>query len=124
MDLKLNRTSYILIALCFVMIGTIIFMCEPRNVYPKSTFASSSDMNNTLIFYADWCPACQSHIPDFKEAARQSNGKIEVHEADQPGTKELMQKLGVNSFPTIVKSNGDKHTGGRDINSIIDFANT
>jgi len=120
MEFKLNKKSYILIAVCFIMIGMIIYLCEPK---PTTLSKFGTNADHTMIFYANWCPACQPHIKDFKNAADQSNGKIQVHEADQSGTSDLMQKYGVNAFPTIIKSSGEKYTGERDIGSIVEFAN-
>jgi len=77
--------------------------------------------DTVLIFYAPWCGHCKKSMNDFKEATAQGNGKIMMVNSDED--PDIVKKYNVNGFPTIMKSNGTKYTGGRDASSIMDFAN-
>ena len=76
-----------------------------------------------IIFYAPWCGFCKRSMPHFKEAVEKSGGKITMLSSEEPGTKDLMTKYNIKSFPTIIKGSGEIYKGSRDTNSILEFAN-
>ena len=105
-----------------------------NKLYIKSKFGGNSlsyssdndKINNitddtVLIFYAPWCGHCKKSMNDFKQATSQGNGKVMMINSDE--NPDIVKQYSVNGFPTIMKSNGTKYTGGRDSSSIIDFAN-
>ena len=105
-----------------------------NKLYIKSKFGGNSlsyssdndKINNitddtVLIFYAPWCGHCKKSMNDFKQATSQGNGKVMMINSDE--NPDIVKQYSVNGFPTIMKSNGTKYTGGRDASSIIDFAN-
>jgi thioredoxin len=55
-----------------------------------------------IDFYADWCPPCRQLSPLVEEIAREYNGKIVVYKVDTDKEKELAQKLGITSLPTLL----------------------
>ena len=91
------------------------------------SYSSDNDKINNitddtvLIFYAPWCGHCKKSMNDFKQATSQGNGKVMMINSDE--NPDIVKQYSVNGFPTIMKSNGTKYTGGRDASSIIDFAN-
>lgn len=55
-----------------------------------------------IDFYADWCPPCRQLSPLVEEIAKEYNGKIVVYKVDTDKEKELAQKLGITSLPTLL----------------------
>ena len=89
-----------------------------------------------VMLQADYCHYCTEAKPAFQEAARLAGDSafFATIQADgnQPGEKELatllqlIDKSGFKGFPTYVRYEGGRyvstHAGGRDVNSIIEFA--
>jgi len=92
------------------------------NVISTSDNATDNSINdgNVLIFYAPWCGYCKKSMTDFKNAVSRSNGKIQLINSDEE--PELVTKYNVKGFPTIMKTTGETHTGDRDTESILEFA--
>ena len=57
-------------------------------------------------------------MAEFEKAVESGNGKIILVNGDE--NRELMQKYGVQGFPTIMKGN-NVHKGGRTEKEILEF---
>ena len=64
-----------------------------------------------LLFHANWCGHCKTFMPEWRKFKKNNddNYKITMHEGDEPGTKVLSSKYGVEGFPTIVVKRNGKH---------------
>jgi thiol-disulfide isomerase/thioredoxin len=87
---------------------------------PDNTKMENITDDTVLIFYAPWCGHCKKSMNDFKQASSMGNGKIMLINSDEE--PEAVKQYNVRGFPTIMKANGETHTGGRDVSSIMDFA--
>jgi protein disulfide-isomerase len=131
----------ILIAIVAVLLVGMLIMCRRtqkqksptvskltnvKDNFNESTSTIDSKVDNinndsVLIIYAPWCGHCKKSMSDFKEAVKESNGKIILINSDEE--PELVKKYNVSAFPTIMKASGEKYTGNRDLKSIVEFAN-
>jgi thiol-disulfide isomerase/thioredoxin len=110
----------------------LIFIKKRKNSTPVSHFNANQIMESsndndissetTLIFYAPWCGHCKKSMKDFKEAVSKSYGTIKLINSDEE--PELVVKYNIKGFPTIMKMSGQKYTGDRSSESILDFANS
>ncbi len=86
------------------------------------TFAEASSSQATskpkvVLVHASWCKYCVEYLSSktqngkntFDAVAEQMNGKVDFEKLDYDENKELANKYGVTSFPTIV---GIERSGG------------
>ena len=118
---------FVLVMLCIILAT----MCDtPSSISgyttvetsPADTKLDTISNKTLLIFHAPWCGHCRRSMPDFLEASKRSNGKIVLINTDDPENKDLVSKYGVRSFPTIISSSGQKHTGPRDVDTLVELA--
>ena len=86
----------------------------------ESTSLDNLSEDTVLIIYADWCGYCKQLKEVFKKAVQEGKGKIVMVNSDIHS--DYVKNLGVRGFPTIMKVNGDKHTGERTLSDILHFA--
>jgi thioredoxin 1 len=55
-----------------------------------------------IDFYADWCPPCRQLSPLVEEIASEYEGKIVVYKVNSDNERGLVQKLGIESLPTLL----------------------
>jgi thioredoxin 1 len=55
-----------------------------------------------IDFYADWCGPCRQLSPRIEEIAKEYAGKIIVYKVNTDKERELSQKLGIQSLPTLL----------------------
>jgi thioredoxin 1 len=55
-----------------------------------------------IDFYADWCPPCRQLSPIIEEIAKEYNGKIAVYKVNSDNERGLVQRLGIESLPTLL----------------------
>ena len=88
---------------------------------PNNKMGNITD-DTVLIIYAPWCGHCKRSMNDFKEASSKSD-KIMLINSDDEESSDILKKYKVSGFPTIMKGSGEKYSGDRDSDSIIEFAN-
>lgn len=80
------------------------------------------------LFYAEWCPHCQSVKPKFAqlEGRRTIGGRaVEFRMIDVDKHPDIAQEYGVQGYPTFVYEPTEgqriKYEGPRDVPSILEF---
>ena len=63
----------------------------------------SEEKKTLVMFYADWCPFCQSLKPTFESLANSANNNIsfyacKINEDDNP----LWDKFSINTVPALI----------------------
>lgn len=115
--------SIVVIALVFVhLIG------RGQEVLEHEGFQSSTTGPRFVMYYADWCPHCQTIKPaftDFSSSPYSSAGKnVDVQMVEE---KEIPAdvKSTIQGYPTFMlyKADGSmlEYKGGRDVDSMKDF---
>jgi len=87
---------------------------------PTKEKLNSISPETVLIFYAPWCGYCKAAMKEFEKASQTSNGKVILVNGDE--NPDLVNKYGVNGFPTIMKG-AEVYKGGRTEKEILEFAN-
>jgi len=79
--------------------------------------------NDTVfIVFAPWCGHCANAKDEFEKAEQMGNGMVKLVDATDTANKDLLAKLDVKGFPSIVKADGSKFTGSRTSDEILKFA--
>ena len=97
----------------------------------KSKKSKYDDYKTTPIlfaFTAKWCGHCHHFLPIFEKLRQEyvDNSKLKCLNIDEENNRDLVEKYGIEGFPTIQLYDGKNFhdfTGGRDINNIRDFVN-
>lgn len=79
-----------------------------------------------MFVKADWCPHCHSMAPHMKRAQKLLGNTMPVYVVDADADDKIVQKLGVQGFPTVFVISADRkkreYTGDRDAKAIASFA--
>lgn len=72
--------------------------------YEKNSQVWKYEGNKPAIidFYADWCGPCRKVAPILEELAKEYAGKILIYKVDTEKDKELAQKFGIQSLPSLL----------------------
>ncbi|MGL5561180.1 MAG: thioredoxin [Tannerellaceae bacterium] len=72
--------------------------------YEKNSQEWKYEGNKPAIidFYADWCGPCRKVAPVLEELAKEYDGKIVIYKVDTEKDKELAQKFGIQSLPSLL----------------------
>lgn len=72
--------------------------------YEKNSQEWKYEGNKPAIidFYADWCGPCRKVAPVLEELAKEYAGKIVIYKVDTEKDKELAQKFGIQSLPSLL----------------------
>ena len=81
------------------------------------------------IYHALWCGHCKRAMPEFKKLQDSYDGKVIMMEfdSDKPENKELIQKQGIQGFPTIryypqgLSGKYDDYNGDRTMGGFMDY---
>ena len=86
-----------------------------------------SKLDKTLnLFKAEWCPHCINFKPIWESIKSDLKDKINFQTYDSAKNSNEIQKFGVEGFPTIILTVGDKaieYVGPRDKKSLTEFVN-
>lgn len=77
-----------------------------------------------IVFYASWCPHCQNLVDDVKSASERVNSaKSFISAVNCEKQKELAEKVGINSYPTLklVDQDGNlrDYNGGKNSDDLV-----
>lgn len=79
-----------------------------------------------LFVKADWCPHCQAAKPQMDRAASFLGSVVPVYEVDSERNADVIEALGVESFPTILfrdaRGKLTEYQGAREGRAIGDWA--
>jgi len=118
--------TYILSAIIILLTIIIIFICSSSSKFGASSTSTSIaptlSNDSVLIFYAPWCGHCKDNMDKFKKAVSEGNGKIILIDSTDDSNKEIVEKYDIKGFPTIIKADGTKYTGERNVDDIKTFA--
>lgn len=136
---KLSTVQKLLIVLIALLIVWMVYMCKrktpnaPASSFTTSRFTATGEGTSppinidsikddtVLIIYAPWCGHCKSSMGEFVKASKQSDNIMLVNSED-PSNMDLLSKYKVQGFPTIMKASGEKYSGPRKAEAIVDFA--
>ena len=80
-----------------------------------------------VLLHMDGCPHCVKMLPEWKSATSSNTTSINMRslERKDDGARDLIEKHGVSSFPTMLLLGGGKllkkYDGQRNKNSFLDF---
>ena len=100
----------------------------PEGFMPGFGTAGAPPVGKFVMYYADWCPHCQTVKPDFKEFSKAGvvtvNGRNVAVDMVEESQKEKMDK-NVKGFPTFMFYSADgesiEYSGPRTRDSWMDF---
>ena len=64
-----------------------------------------------VVIYAEWCGYCQMLAPEWKKFAKESKYMVKAINADNGSNKKIVNKIGVQGFPTIKYVNSEGKIG-------------
>lgn len=129
----MNLTKAILIAgaviVLLALLGTIQIGASTESFVPGFGTAGAPPVGKFTMYYADWCPHCQTVKPDFKEFSKAGvvtvNGRNVVVTMVEESEKEKMAGKPIKGFPTFLfeSAAGDtvEYSGPRTRDSWMDF---
>jgi thiol-disulfide isomerase/thioredoxin len=115
-----------LIILVYALIFYGAFTCFRGNSKSEFDSIAQSELpalsrDSVIIFFAPWCGYCVRAKPEFEKAVRGGRGDIHLIDATDPDNKQLVEKYGIRSFPTIMKTDGTTYDGPRSAEEILEF---
>ena len=114
----------------FVVLGIVIVLFYYVFVYKENIKELFKKDTEFIMYYADWCPHCQTAKPYFKQLKDELNGnmingeKVIITMVDADAEKDKVEKAGVGGFPTFhLVKNGTviKFDGERDYDGFKKF---
>jgi thiol-disulfide isomerase/thioredoxin len=116
-------------------IALVVILLAMKFMYTEG-FAnpeSGKGTNSFVLYYAEWCPHCQTVKPLFKswgadKGSVQINGQpvfVSMVEADAQGSKEKMAGKNIRGYPTFMLEKADgqvvEYTGERNASGWEEF---
>ena len=112
-----------------IVVGVLIFMFLSGFVLIRSgcisgNCQSGGSKGQVVLFHAPWCGHCQDLMPTWTQLEKEFPGQVISVNADE--NKELVNKFGVDGFPTIYycpngKNNNkdaESYEGSRDYDAL------
>ena len=101
---------------------------EDEKLDKKSKYNDYKTTPILFLFSAKWCGHCHHFMPTFEKLRREyvDKKKLKVLNIDEEKNRDLVEKYGIEGFPTIKLYDGKElheYTGGRDINNIREYVN-
>tara|TARA_Y100000593_G_C4236118_1_gene299641 strand:+ start:371 stop:691 length:321 start_codon:yes stop_codon:yes gene_type:complete len=95
----------------------------------ESNFDTETSTGTTLVdFYADWCMPCRRLSPILESVAETLSGQVTVAKVNIDENKNLAQKYGVRSIPTLIIIKDGKvvnrQTGAGNERQLLEFINS
>ena len=79
------------------------------------------DKIDIMLFKADWCGHCKSFKPTWTQLENQFNKKFNFITYDNEINKDVVEKMKVNGFPTIMFKDGNEiqeYNGSREYDAL------
>lgn len=89
------------------MSGKNVHVFDDRNFDEE---VLKSDLPVLVDFTATWCGPCKALAPIVEKLADENEGKIKVGKVDIDEAKEIAQKFGIRSVPTLMVFRGGQKT--------------
>lgn len=110
--LTLENVLIIIIVVLLIVAGYQLYTRNNLESFTDDKLIPSNHKYNFVMFYADWCPHCQTAKPHFKrlkETAKRKYPKCKVTLLDAEKNQELAQKYDIEGYPTfkLIKNNGN-----------------
>lgn len=107
-----------------ILLAFMMFSKKSKFGADKVSPIDSNKITNDTVFivFAPWCGHCVNAKEEFEKAEQKGNGKVKLIDATNPANEQLLEKLKVKGFPSIVKANGTKFSGSRTSEDILKFA--
>jgi len=82
-----------------------------------------SNKKEITLYYADWCGHCRAFKPawDALKGVFNDHG-IKTHEYEADSNKELIKKVGIKGYPTLMINDNGKsyeYSGDRSVDSLL-----
>lgn len=113
-------------------IAIVVILFALKFMYTEG-FQNPKGTDSFVLYYAEWCPHCQTVKPIFKswgadKGSIQVNGKtvfVGMVEADAQGSKEKMAGKNIRGYPTFMLEKADgkvvEYNGERDVSGWEEF---
>ena len=109
-----NASTWLLVAT-----GVIVFAIVILSIFRSRRERKES--SRLIFFYVQWCPHCKSLLNEVWPQMERRYGSM-VQKVDCDTDPETARKYDVQSYPTIVKTNGaEKYDGDRTVESLSAF---
>lgn len=104
----------IFLILALMMRGDLLDHHHKKNAhsrYAEEGFLSGAPVDISYsLFYADWCPHCQTCKPEWQNMKKNWNkcSKVKMQEFNCENSKDQCKKYNIQGYPTIILTIGDK----------------
>jgi thiol-disulfide isomerase/thioredoxin len=118
----LENVLIVIIVILLIIAGYQLYARNTTESFTDDKLIPSGHKSNFVMFYADWCPHCQTAKPHFKrmkEVAKTKYPKCKLTLLDADKNQELSQKYEIEGYPTfkLIGKNGNV----KDFDSTPDF---
>lgn len=125
-DIAIIILTIIVISLGMSVLKTA-FVLLRRWLLPNLHMEGFDGKKEFVLLHMDGCPHCVKMLPEWKSATSSNTTSINMRslERKDDGARDLIEKHGVSSFPTMLLLGGGKllkkYDGQRNKNSFLDF---
>lgn len=126
--LTLENVLILIIIILLIVAGYQLYNRNTTESFTNDKLVPSGHDYNLVMFYADWCPHCQTAKPEFKKAKESAkrkypNCKLTLLDAEK--NQELSQKYEIEGYPTfkLIGKNGNvtEFESSPDYEGFMDF---
>ena len=114
-----------------LLVGVGYYM-KNSGIFKQGFQNNTSNKNEFILYYADWCPHCTTTLPEFNKLHTNGvvtvNGK-EVHckTFEATANPKIMEEKGIKGYPTLKFSSASgetvEYSGGRTTADFLAFLN-
>lgn len=131
-----NIVGYLVIASLVAIVIYLISMKFNNQVggashSPSDTVkGGGASVRKLVLYYAPWCGHCQKLKPTWESLTDQYNGQevagelVVLESVNGDENPELIQKYGIDAYPTVIKHNGEnveKYAGKNTLEELSKF---